>query len=403
MNTIDKTVMGEITFSKIPRVDVVDALRGFAVMAILLIHSVEHFIYPVYPEKLLQPEWLNTLDLVIFNAVFSLIAGKGYSIFALLFGFTFYIQYTNQKNKGNDFGWRFLWRLMLLVVFATLNASFFPGGDVLLLFAITGLSLVVVRHMRDTTVLMLAIFFLLQPIELFHFIGNLITETYTLPNFGVGKLYKIVQEAVKSGDWSIFLVENITTGQKASIMWAIGAGRFVQTIGLFLLGLLLARRHLFVDSENNSAFWVRVLIVSALLFGLFYPLKVEWYDNAPTKNIKSSIGVVLDMWQKLCFTLVIVSSFVLAYYKGPLKKWTKSIRIYGRMSLTNYVTQSIIGALIFFPIGLNLSPYLGYTASLLIGVLVFVLQLNFSKAWSRKYQQGPLEKLWHKATWIGTK
>ena len=395
--------MGEITFSKIPRVDVVDALRGFAVMAILLIHSVEHFIYPVYPEKLLQPEWLNTLDLVIFNAVFSLIAGKGYSIFALLFGFTFYIQYTNQKNKGNDFGWRFLWRLMLLVVFATLNASFFPGGDVLLLFAITGLSLVVVRHMRDTTVLMLAIFFLLQPIELFHFIGNLITETYTLPNFGVGKLYKIVQEAVKSGDWSIFLVENITTGQKASIMWAIGAGRFVQTIGLFLLGLLLARKHLFVDSENNSAFWVRVLIVSALLFGLFYPLKVEWYDNAPTKNIKSSIGVVLDMWQKLCFTLVIVSSFVLAYYKGPLKKWTKSIRIYGRMSLTNYVTQSIIGALIFFPIGLNLSPYLGYTASLLIGVLVFVLQLNFSKAWSRKYQQGPLEKLWHKATWIGTK
>ena len=34
---------------KLPRVEVVDALRGFAVMAILLVHSLEHFIFPVYP------------------------------------------------------------------------------------------------------------------------------------------------------------------------------------------------------------------------------------------------------------------------------------------------------------------------------------------------------------------
>ena len=75
--------------NKLSRVDVVDALRGLAVTAILLIHSVEHFIYPVYPDKALQPEWLVTLDSLVFNVIFSLIAGKGYSIFALLFGFTF--------------------------------------------------------------------------------------------------------------------------------------------------------------------------------------------------------------------------------------------------------------------------------------------------------------------------
>ena len=36
---------------KLPRVEVVDALRGFAVMAILLVHSLEHFIFPVYPGR----------------------------------------------------------------------------------------------------------------------------------------------------------------------------------------------------------------------------------------------------------------------------------------------------------------------------------------------------------------
>jgi len=53
----------------------------------------------------------------------ALFAGKSYSIFALLFGFTFYIQYSNQQAKGKDFGYRFLWRLLLLTIFATLNAA----------------------------------------------------------------------------------------------------------------------------------------------------------------------------------------------------------------------------------------------------------------------------------------
>ena len=78
------------------RIEVVDALRGFAVMAIVLVHNLEHFIFPVYPEN--SPEWLNVLDEGVLNGVFSLFAGKAYAIFALLFGFTFYIQTDNQKK-----------------------------------------------------------------------------------------------------------------------------------------------------------------------------------------------------------------------------------------------------------------------------------------------------------------
>ena len=137
---------------KSQRIDVVDALRGFAVMAILLVHSVEHFIYPVYPKN--SPAWLTTLDEGVFHSVFALFAGKSYAIFALLFGFTFYIQSENQKRKGNDFGYRFLWRLLLLTVFATINAAFFPAGDVLLLFAIVGVVLFFARNFSDKVVLL---------------------------------------------------------------------------------------------------------------------------------------------------------------------------------------------------------------------------------------------------------
>lgn len=96
----------ENAVSKNTRIETVDALRGFAVMAIVLVHNLEHFIFPVYPEN--TPAWLNVLDQGVSNVVFSLFAGKAYAIFALLFGFTFYIQWNNRKLSGKDFGYRFL-------------------------------------------------------------------------------------------------------------------------------------------------------------------------------------------------------------------------------------------------------------------------------------------------------
>lgn len=59
----------------------------------------------------------HSLDLILFHGVFALFAGKAYAIFALLFGFTFYLQSHNQQLRGRDFGPHFLWRLVLLAAF----------------------------------------------------------------------------------------------------------------------------------------------------------------------------------------------------------------------------------------------------------------------------------------------
>ena len=69
----------------------------------------------------------------------------------------------------------------------------------------------------------------------------------------------------------------------------------------------------------------------------------------------------------------------------------------------NYITQSVVGSVIYFPFGLYLAPYCGYTLSLCIGWMVFLLQVAFCKWWLGKHKQGPLEYIWHKWTWIGTK
>lgn len=384
---------------KLPRIEVVDALRGFAVMAILLVHSIEHFIFPVYPSLESQPAWLNIIDAGVFTIVFSLFAGKAYAIFALLFGFTFYIQFTNQQQKGKDFGWRFLWRLLLLAGFATINAAFFPAGDVLLLFSIVGIVLFVVRKWSSKAILIFALLCLLQPVEWFHYFAGLINPSYSLPDLNVGAMYQKVAEYTKEGNFFDFILNNITLGQKASLLWAVGAGRYFQTAGLFMLGYLIGRKKLFISNEANIKFWVKTLIISAIAFAPLYEFKVIM-ANSDTVAISNTLGIVLDMWQKFAFTSILVSSFVLLYQRDSFKRLTASFTFYGKMSLTNYITQSIGGAFIYFPFGLYLAPYCGYTFSLLIGIIFLFLQIQFCKWWLKSHKQGPLERIWHKLTWI---
>ena len=381
---------------KTPRIEMVDALRGFAVMAILLVHNVEHFIFSVYPTD--SPTWLAALDKGVFDAVFALFSGKAYAIFALLFGFTFYAQYANQQLKGKDFGGRFLWRMVLLALFATLNAAFFPGGDVLMLYAVMGISLFIVRKWSDRAVLVAAIVCLLQPVEWFHYVASLVSPTYQLPNLGVDALYAQVGEVTQSDMLWEFLWCNITTGQVASFLWAVGAGRATQTIGLFLLGLYLGRRQLFVSSDKHLRLWQTVLMVSAIAFCPLFSLRNLIMEGSAV--VQQTAGTVFDMWQKLAFMLVLVASFVLLYQRDGFNARVANLRFYGRMSLSNYVSQSIIGALIYFPIGLYLAPYLGCTASLLVGILVFLCQVWFARWWFKSHKQGPLEGIWHKLTWI---
>ena len=293
----------------------------------------------------------------------------------------------------------FLWRLVLLIGFATLNAAFFPAGDVLLLFVIVGLVLFFTRNWSDKAILITAIVFLLQPVEWYHYIANLINPAHQLPDLKVGEMYAEVAEYTKTGNFWDFILGNITLGQKASLLWAVNAGRFFQTAGLFLLGFYIGRQQLFVSTEKNLRFWVKTLIISAIAFAPLYTLKELIMTN--DMIIQQTVGTAFDMWQKLAFTFVLVSSFILLYQSRKFSQAVNNLRFYGKMSLTNYITQSVIGAIIYFPLGLYLAPYCGYTVSLLIGFLTFLLQVKFSKWWLGRYKQGPLEYIWHRWTWIG--
>lgn len=110
----------------------IDALRGFAVMGIMLLHNIEHFNFYSFPEA--SGETIKALDTSLWNMMFFTFSGKTYAIFALLFGFTFYLQSRSTEKRGEDFRNRYMWRLLLLLGFGFINAAFFPG-EILVLYA----------------------------------------------------------------------------------------------------------------------------------------------------------------------------------------------------------------------------------------------------------------------------
>lgn len=95
--------MDQPTTRKNARIDVADVLRGLAVMGIIVLHSIEHFNFGSYPDTSAQSAWLNFTDKAIWDGLFFMFGGKAYAVFALLFGFSFFIQDNNQQMKGKDF------------------------------------------------------------------------------------------------------------------------------------------------------------------------------------------------------------------------------------------------------------------------------------------------------------
>lgn len=131
-----------------------------------------------------------------------------------------------------------------------------------------------------------------------------------------------------------------------------------------------------------------------------YYFKEFVYTQIEIKFMLSSLKTVLNSWYNFFFMLCIVASFLLLYWTCG-GKVQRILAPYGRMSLTDYVSQSVIGSFLYFGYGLELHKVCGTTYSLLVGIVFLALQVTFAHWWFKHFKRGPLETVWHKLTWIG--
>ena len=380
------------TLKTTERLGVVDALRGFALLAIVLLHNLEHYNLFFMPENV--PAWLQTIDKYAWDTIFFLFAGKAYATFSLLFGFSFYIQFHNAEKRGIDFRGRFVWRMCLLLLFAQLHALFY-NGDILLLYAVVGFALIPVCKLKDKTVFWIALILLLQPYEWGRAIYALINPDYVAVTGHFIPYAMRAEAATANGSFFDVLQSNIIDGQLYSNIWQVENGRLFQTAALFMFGMLLGRRKYLIKSEESVRFWKRMLIGAVIAFIPLYCLRVLDSSALIPYNI------AVPSYANFAFMVILVSLFTLLWFKKETGySWQSLLIPYGRMSLTNYISQSVMGVTIYYGFGLSMYKYAGATASLLIALLIFTVQLVFSRWWLVRHRQGPLEFLWRKGTWI---
>ncbi|QZE14810.1 DUF418 domain-containing protein [Halosquirtibacter laminarini] len=370
------------------RIEVVDALRGMAIFSILLLHCSNHFLYGVMPTS--TTHWGQVCDQIVKQFLYFLFEGKMYGVFAVLFGFTFGLQYYKAVSCHVDFRWTFLWRILLLSLFGVLNAAFFSGGDPLVFMAIVAVFLPFIAKLNTRTLLCIALFFLLQPFELFQGINHYIGLGYTFPK-NTGKLYETLGMAVENSSFMSMAKVNMTLGLKACLTWAVEYGRAAQTASLYIVGFLFCRYSLF---ENlKSRFWNRLFLFSLVSVAILFCVK-------GATSLYDSIATALGMWYNYAFILLWISTFVILYRGKWFRQLTGLFQIYGRMSLTNFVSQSMIGTFLFYPYGLNLASQCGLSCSVVLGACIALVQMFVSYWVLRRFKQGPLEYVWHRATYF---
>lgn len=380
------------------RLEVVDALRGFAIVSIMLVHNLEHFEFYFKPAGL--PAWLVSLDSQVWTTVFFLFGGKSYAIFALLFGLTFAIQDENQARKGFDFRPRFAWRLILLFGFGLLNSMLYQG-DILMIYALLGFVLLPVARLRTGLVACIAAVLLLQPYLIYEMLQGILHPIAKLPNPSSWAYFGKSADYMSKGSLLAEWWGNLTNGRTAVFIWCWEVGRIFQTCALFMLGMLAGRLALFSDKVLSGVLWKWILGSAVVLFaGLQFGagvIKGIFESESARRPLVSAWGSLTNF----AFMVVLVAGFVLLHRVAACRRVQSWLAPIGRMSLSNYVIQSIIGTTLYHGYGFGLYKHTGATVCLLIGLALAVLQGLFSAWWFRSHSQGPLESLWHTWTWVG--
>ena len=262
------------------------------------------------------------------------VGGKAYAIFALLFGFSFYIMEQNALRRGQDFRLRFCWRMLLLFGFGCFNAAFFCG-EVLVLYSIVGFVLPLVCRLKNKTLLIIAAVLMLQPVDWIKMAYAALTDSQsTILEFNFEPYWNNSMKMLSEGNFVQTVLTNLWDGQIFSLAWAWGAGRFCQTASLFILGLVAGRIQWFADTPHNRSMWAKTFAAALLAFMPLYGLSTLLPDFASTlpldttgiagmftsKSFMTPMMLIVNSLHKFCFMTMIVTGLLFAFYSTRLAR-----------------------------------------------------------------------------------
>ena len=364
-----------------------DVLRGFALLGILVVNI--QFM-GLSSDQGARGEWTqgfaNGSATYLIAALF---AGKFYLLFSFLFGYS--SNYVIRNDRANRPRW--IKRCFVLIAFGVLHFTFLWHGDIIFMYGLLGLLLTFFFFRADRTLkIWTRIIFSISTIFIL-LIGVLtfILEFLLEEDLG-SSTESSLDEILRNGTF----LESIPARLEVWLL-SISSGIFLQgglAFAAFLLGVRLARSN-FLSSPIDKAANSR-LMKKGLVFGL--PIQiiaaVIFLQNEQASQPSESIYLLS------LFASILAAPLLSMFYVGVIRKlveerphlvlWMKPA---GKMSLTIYISQSVITSLIFSPWGLGLFQDLQTWQVFILAFGIWLLLSYFAAQWLKRFEQGPLEKL----------
>jgi uncharacterized protein len=386
-----------LAISKPQRIELVDAIRGFALMGICLVHFMEYF----------ELYWINQDPTLLHNIVFFLFAGKAYAIFALMFGLSFFIIMDNQSKKGVNFSYRFAWRLVVLLIIGYIHTLLYLG-DILSVLGIIGLSLLFVQKLSNRWLVIASVLCLLQLPFFYQFYAALNNFPGANDAPSHWAVFPEVYGAItKATDFGTLATINGWQGLTAKWLYFVESGRGIQLVGLFILGLVLGRIGFFsrIDrfaAARSIALWVAIA-ASAIFYFLNDYIKQLPADIFQEKGMaKMYLEQIVGSYLSTAIMAAVLLAFMQCYLWQRATKLLNVLAPCGRISLSIYLVQSVVGIPLFYPVVYGGYLTLGQTNSLLIGIVFYGLLIAIAHWWVKRFYYGPVEWLWRSATYLTT-
>lgn len=371
------------------RIVEIDALRGFALLGILTV-NIFAFHAPLahYTEFYSKFEGVEKqiIDLMVFFC-----GGKFMFIFAFLFGYGFWLQFNKYTDK-KAFQKFWLQRMIVLFLFGALHLFFLSFGDILMPYAILGISLPFLAKVKPKYLLAIALLVFFSPVFEYLFRQLLGYERITMDtNFSLHQYIKISRE----GDfWDILKL-------RLSDYWSLRNNKLVYYIpkefSLFILGLLAGKWKVIEKMKPTFVLpFLAITIIIIVPYFFFQEQIFGLFSNKPSLLITIPLYTVLRTIE-LAHGFLYVFGFLLICSIPFIKKIVLVLRYPGKMSLTNYISQSLICTVLLC--GLNYYAALTSSQLIFFVILIFAFQIVFSFIWLRLFQFGPLEYVWRKLSY----
>ncbi len=393
------------------RIAVVDAIRGFALFGILMVNMLIMY-EPVSRLLLGTNPNLPVSEFISESFIRLFFEGKFYVIFSMLFGFGFWV-FLNKVDDMKAVLPTFRRRLFFLLLFGIAHITLLWAGDILFIYALLGFILLLFRKSSDKKVRRWMVTMVIFPIALnalllfFAFLASMTPEGQAAFDEQIhestSKTMELVERASKAYSTGTFA--EIVQVRVEEYLKMLGGSIFFFVPGvlaMFLLGFLAARKGFIQNYREKYAFYVKLLrwtLPVGLITSVLYVIATK-YSARTVPDGWTLLSAAMHIIGGITLGLAYISVIIILFIKGKSAFFERYFVPVGRMALTNYLMQSLITALLFHSYGLSLFGKVEVWQGIILTVIIFTLQIFFSRWWLKKYQYGPAEWLWRSLTYL---